>query len=115
MTGQEVSTAIKVLSENIGIASSEIIPHYAHWYVCASIAYMIFGACVCFGSYYGFKSMSKYITANIEYNEKEWRVWAGILLVGGLFIGALIFFCNIGDLFAPTGISIHQLIQDIRA
>ena len=115
MTGYEIANAVKELSGAIGVASSEIIPHYARWCVFASIGYMMFGLCLCAGSILGFRVMARYVKSNVEdYDQQGWRVWAGIILTAGLFIGGLIFFCQIGDLFAPQGMAIHRLIQDIR-
>lgn len=104
MTECEVSNAIKEIAGAIGIASSEIIPHYARWYIFASIGYMIFGLCISIGGIWWFKTAGKDID----------RPPAILILVIALFVGGLFFFVQVGDLLAPQGIAIHQFIGDIR-
>jgi len=43
-----------------------------------------------------------------------WVGWLWIIVIAAFLLAAIIFFVQIGDLLAPTGISIHQLITDIR-
>lgn len=113
MSGQEISEAIKALSESIGIASSEIIPHYVSWYIYSSIAWLFFAICLFGASVVVFKMFQKQAKKD-DYDEDVWIFWSWALVIVAFIVSTIIFFAQIGDLLAPTGISIHQLISDIR-
>ena len=99
-----IASAIKEISNTIGIASSEIIPHYAQWYIASSISYMIFSCCICIGGFWWFKAAKKEI-------EEMTAISIFIIL---LFIGIFTVALQVGDLLGSQGIAIHQLIEDIR-
>jgi len=108
MTGKEISEIIEQLAETLGMASSEIIPHYALWYRISSISYMIFGLMFFYSGLLFYKKVTK-----SEYDSEHFIPLLIIPFVLS-FIGLWIFFANIGDLFGATGISIHRLILDLR-
>lgn len=100
----EIVNAIKELSNVLGMASSEIIPHYVRWYIWASLGYMILGLCICIGSIWWFQTAGRNINRSL----------AIFILAIVLVIGGLIFVSQVGDLLAPQGIAIHRFIKDMR-
>jgi len=90
-SGQEISDAIKTLSESIGVASSEIIPHYVLWYIWTSVGYMLLAICL-FGASVGvFKAFQKQALKD-EYNSNLWVAWSWIIVIGAFLLAAIIFF-----------------------
>ena len=113
MKAQEISEIIKTLSETIGIASSEIVPHYAKWTIAASIGYMFCAVCIFVGSLVVFKLFCKN-AEDSEYDKDSWRAMAWVVMVCGFLISIFMFSSQIGDLISPTGMAIHSLIRDVR-
>lgn len=104
---------ITVFLDKLGMSFNEAITHYTQWYVSSSLAWMLFSVFLCFGSVYGFKYLMNYDALD-SYDRRTLRGWAIFLLFLGLFIGAIIFFSQIGDLIGARGMAIHKLIGDIR-
>ena len=105
MNEENIIILIRDLAKGLGITASDVIAYYAKWYIVSSIGWMIFGVIICFLT----KFFSKKMLVFDEYLEVE----ALIVLIAGLMLGAFTFFIQIGDLLAPQGIAIHQIIKDI--
>jgi len=106
MTGEETIQIIEKLALVLGTSGTNVITYYAEWYIAASISYIILGALIVF---IGFYLIDK-IIGNID----DYDTPIKIIKIVCIFIGTLIIFCNIGDLCAPEGVGVHQLIMDIR-
>jgi len=110
MTGEEIALIIEQFAEALGMASSEIIPHYALWYKVSSMSYIMFGVfMILFGA-------SIYISKKkFSYDSDENYDWVFFIIALVLtFMGALIIFTRLDDFFGATGIAIHRLILDLR-
>lgn len=104
MTGNDIAMAVKEIAATIGVASSEILPHYTNYYVSTSLAFILLGLVFCVIGFYVFKRLS----------DEEEQITGILIGAGVVFIGAWVFFYYIGDLFGAQGMAIHQLIMDVR-
>ena len=94
--------AIEKLAQIIGQSGNSIVHEYAYWFIWASIAWIGFG-------------ISMIVAACKLPSPEDWN--SGSVRIARLFfafMGAFIITANFGDLFAPQGIAIHQLIRDVR-
>lgn len=89
----------KVLN-NMSSGTTEIVNSYATWHFTSAIGWMVFAAIVIGLGIYGL----------IKNHSIEWR----ITFCAIIFLGGMIFFGNLPNVFAPEGRAIHGLIKDIR-
>jgi hypothetical protein len=93
--------AIETLAKILGESGTTIVGEYAWWFIWSSLSFIGLGAAI--------------LVVAIKWKQPDDWDFNPILLqlfVG--FIGLLFIACNVGDLLAPNGIAIHQLIQDVR-
>ncbi len=115
----EIEAIIKqmtILLDKMGVSFNEVVSHFIVWYVSSSLAWMVFAVLLCVGSVYGFKWLMRHSESETvdDYYEDIWKIWAIVVLVAGLIIGAIIFFSQIADLVGARGIAIHDLIIHLR-
>lgn len=106
MQPEQISEIINLLSAS----GSQAVQHYAIWFIASAIGWILFGLSFWVAAYYAFKSRQK-IQQEFEHDT---QLAGYIFAVIFAFLGGLFVVCNVPDLFSPTGIAIHQLIQDMR-
>lgn len=104
---ENIASTVNEIAQSLGMASTEIIPHYARWYFARSVGFMLMGLIlVGLGIFFSYKIWDK--------EDDESQLAAIVILAIGVFVG-LVFIClNIGDFVSPEGIAYHRLISDIR-
>lgn len=90
------------LAQVIGEAGVSITAHYAEWFIWSSIAWMIVGV------------MSLIGAKRFNLNDDALKIENSIIKIILGIIGVVMLAANFGDLLAPQGAAIHQLIKDIR-
>ena len=104
MTGNDIAIAVKEIAAAIGVASSEILPHYTNYYIATSIAFMFLGVAFCLIGFFVYKKL-----------DIEEEQITGILIGAGLaIIGVWVFCYYIGNLFGAQGLAINDLITSVR-
>jgi len=107
MMETETTAAIKELANTLGLAANEIISHYVLWFVVSGIVWVAAGlalAALPFTAAWRNRLESAGISGG-------WRLSIEAVV---WFVAAMCLLVNIPDLASPTGISIHQLLKDIR-
>ena len=110
MNDQQLQTLQKFL-DMLNSGAVSVVQSYTVWFVISALRYMALGvAFVGAGIYLSRKQLPK-----PEYPSDDYRWVPKYLGYLCILIGALTFFGQFADLFAPKAAAIHQLIQDVAS
>jgi len=98
-------TIIGNITTILGEATSGTISAYTHYFIWASVVWIVAGAILIAVSVYP----KLYRQMEETFDKESVYVLRGIILV----IGLIMFVGNLSDLVSPQAVAIHQLLNDI--
>jgi hypothetical protein len=103
-----MTNELQIINAILNNATQTTVDAYSNWFCAAAICWTIFGLSLIIAGIYVFKG-----DKIKEKFDNDGEFWLGLVSLLSIFIGSVIVFAHLPDLFSPQGIAIHQLIRDL--